>query len=84
MAAAVALRVNWYLLLLLAVTAYPYVLQLANDAAGNTEGLIGNPTPLHLTMLYTPVLLVAVGAIAFALWRRLPGAQAAPDEVTPA
>ena len=83
-AVAVALRVNWYLLLLLAVTACPYVLQLANDAAGNPEGLIGSPTPLHLIMLYGPPLVVAFGAIPFALGRRLPGTRSAPDEVTPA
>jgi hypothetical protein len=35
-AAAVALRVNWYLLLLLAVMAYPYVLQLVYPSSSVT------------------------------------------------
>jgi hypothetical protein len=83
-AAAVAMRVNWYLLLLLAVMAYPYVLQLVYPSNSSNDDLIGHPTPLHLALLYLPPLLVSGGAVAFAVWRHLAGAQAPADEVRPA
>lgn len=73
---AAVLRSNWYLLLLLAVMAYPLALQLTYPMSSSSGDLIGHPTPVHLAMLYLPPLLLSGGAILFALWRHRPGAQA--------
>jgi hypothetical protein len=81
---AVALRVNWYLLLWLALAGYPYVLQVAIPANNSSGGLIASPTPLHLAALYGPPVLLGTAAVAFTLWRLRPGAQAPADEVRPA
>ena len=60
---AVAWKLNRYLLLLLAVTFYPYALQLAFASTGGTTDLLGNPTPAHLTALFLPPVLFACGTV---------------------
>ncbi len=64
---AVALKVNRYFLLLLAVMFYPYVMELAFPSSGSGTNLIGHPTPAHLAVLYLPPLLAACGAILTAV-----------------
>jgi hypothetical protein len=73
-AAAVALamlfRLNRCFLLFLAVTCYPYTLQLAPQSS-SSGNLIGLPTPQHLTLLFLPALLLAlVAVLSAALPRR--------------
>ncbi len=70
-AAAVVLALVWklsrYLLLLLAAMCYPYAIQLAFVATGGNTDLLGNPTPAHLTALYLPLVLFAVGVVLAAV-----------------
>jgi len=69
--AAVVLTVVWklnrYLLLLLAVTFYPYALQLAFTSTGGSTDLLGNPTPAHLAALFLPPVLFACGTVLAAV-----------------
>jgi len=73
---AVTMKVNRYVLPLLAVLLYPYALQLAFTATGGNTHLIGNPTPFHLASLYLPLLVFAWAAIVIPILR----APAATDE----
>ncbi len=69
--AAVVLTVVWklnrYFLLLLAVTFYPYALQLAFASTGGSTDLLGNPTPAHLAALFLPPVLFACGTVLAAV-----------------
>jgi hypothetical protein len=67
---AVVWKLNRYLLLLLAVTFYPYALQLAFASTGGTTDLLGNPTPAHLTALFLPPVLFACGTVLAAVTPR--------------
>lgn len=67
---AVIWKLNWYLLLFLAVMVYPYAMQLAFAATGGTTNLLGNPTPLHLAALLLPPLLFACGVVLAAVTPR--------------
>jgi len=60
---AVALKMNRYFLLLLAVMFYPYVMELAFRGGGSEGDLIGHPTPAHLAVLYLPPLLAACAVL---------------------
>jgi hypothetical protein len=66
---AVAAKVKWHVLLLLAALLYPYAVQLGFVATGGNTNLIGNPTPLHLVSLYVPLLVFAWGAIVIPMLR---------------
>jgi hypothetical protein len=76
---ALALKVNWYFLLLLAAMFYPYVMQLAFPTASSDTNLIGHPTPAHLALLYAPPLLLACGVILAAVTSRHSGVLTSPD-----
>jgi len=67
---AVIVRMNRYFLLLLAVTFYPFVLQLAYPTNSSGDDLLGSPTPSHLTLLFLPPVLVAVVAVLTSIARR--------------
>jgi hypothetical protein len=84
-ALAAAFRLNGYLLLFLAVMFYPYVAQLV-PRSSSSDNLIGLPTPQHLTVLFLPAILLALGAIlAAVLARRSPVLPAAaPGQPPPA
>jgi hypothetical protein len=81
---AVAFRLNRYFLLFLTVTFYPYVLQLV-PRNSSSDNLIGLPTAQHLTVLFLPALLLAVGVILTAVIPRhsRPLASAEPKEPRP-
>jgi hypothetical protein len=80
MALAALFRLNGYFLLFLAATFYPYVLQLV-PRNSSSDNLIGLPTPQHLTLLFLPALLLALGAILAAVLprsRMLPAPESGP------
>jgi hypothetical protein len=73
--AAVALRVNRYVLLLLAALLYPCAAQIAFAAASPDRfnaDLIGLPTPGHVTLLYLPLALLTCWTILAAVMPRRP------------
>jgi hypothetical protein len=70
----VALKMERYFLLLLAAMFYPYVLQLVAPGTSSSSNLILHPTPVHLTLLFFPPLLLACAAIFTAAISRRPGA----------
>lgn len=72
----VVFKLNRYLLLLLAALLYPYVMQLAFSPGASGSDLIGSPTPVHLAVLYLPLLLLA-GAAALVAVRLRAGGQPA-------
>ncbi len=79
-ALAASFRLNSYFLLFLAVMFYPYVLQLV-PRNSSSDNLIGLPTPQHLTVLFLPVLLLALAAILAAVLprsRMLPSPDSGP------
>jgi hypothetical protein len=53
-------KLSWRFPLLLAALLYPYALILATaPPASSGSDLIGSPTPMHLTLLFLPSLLLA-------------------------
>ena len=79
---AVVVRMNRYLLLLLAVMFYPYVMQVAFPANSSSGDLLGHPTPSHLTLLFLPPVLVAAVAALTAIVRRRVPPSAEPGQPT--
>jgi hypothetical protein len=79
---ALALRVNRYLLLLLAAMSYPYAIQLAFSEVFSPDrtgaDLLRMPTPGHLALLFAPPLLLACGGILAAVRPRRPRAAMSP------
>jgi hypothetical protein len=73
---------NLWLVLLLAVAAGPYVLQVALPAASSGGNLIGHPTYGHLALLYLPPLLTAAVALVAAAWPGRQGTVATPGPGT--
>jgi hypothetical protein len=67
---AVAVRMSWYFLLLLGVTVYPFVMQIAFPTNSSSNDLLGHPTPGDLALLYLPPLLLACWAILTAVLPR--------------
>jgi hypothetical protein len=61
------------LLLLFAALLYPYVMQLAFSPGASSSDLIGSPTPVHLIVLYLPLLLLAGAAVFVAVRLRAVG-----------
>jgi hypothetical protein len=73
-------RVSWRFLLLLGALLYAYALILATTPpASSGSDLIGSPTPLHLTLLFLPPLLLACYFVLTTIMsrRRTPGAELA-------
>lgn len=66
-AATLAWKLNRYFLLLLAVTCYPYAMQLAFTPASSGSDLLGSPTPVHLAALFLPPVLFACGTVLAAV-----------------
>ena len=74
---AVALKMNWYFLLLLAAMFYPYAMQLAFSGAfrsssgvfrpGFGTDLLRLPTPAHLAVLFVPPVLLACWVVLTAI-----------------
>ena len=76
---AAAFRLNRYFLLVFAAACYPYAMQLGFSAF--RQDLLGNPTPAHLTALFLPPLLFALGILVTAAMRlraRVPAEPASP------
>jgi len=73
---ALALKVNRYLLLLLAAMFYPYAIQLASSGIFSPDRIGANllrmPTPAHLALLFAPPLLLACGGMLAAAPPRRP------------
>jgi hypothetical protein len=74
LAVAVMAKLRWHFLLPVAALFYPYSLLLATSpAASSGSDLIGSPSPVHLTLLFLPPLMLACGLVsAAALSRRRP------------
>jgi hypothetical protein len=79
---AVALKLSRYLWLLLTAMLYPYAMQVAFSLKSVQANLIGNPSPPHLALLYTPPLLLACGAVLITVAPRRVGVprSSSPDK----
>jgi hypothetical protein len=83
--AALLLRLNWYLGLLLAAAVYPWARQLDFSLA-SLGAFLGLATPGHLAALYLPPLLLASGAMLARIPRRggsIASRPSGPDQPRP-
>jgi hypothetical protein len=71
-AVAVAAKLGWHFPLLLTALCYAYALILATTPpASSGSDLIGSPTPMHLTLLFVPSLLIAAYCVITSMLSRL-------------